>query len=179
MRSAPERRPVTPCALGQRVDEDDGLGESRVIFEPGEKLVVPRVQPDIDRIEDDPGVGPSVEDRLDVGPQAIGLEGPTGGVVDRHGVDPVDIDPVRDLGDVLGGGVHPGVVGRQQEGLHALEGDLVQGAGEGRNGNQHGGGGRRADPVAVGLRHPNQGGLDRLVAAVEDKDLGRAPAPCS
>ena len=41
-------------------------------------------------------------------------------------------------------------------------------------GNQNRRRGRSADPVTVGLGHPQQRGLNRLVATVENEDLGLA-----
>ena len=117
-------------------------------------------------------MGPTVEHRFNEGPQAIGFEGPAGRVVDGHGVDGIDIDTFGDLRDVIRTRVHSGIGGRQEVRVHALEGHLVHGARKARNRDEDGRGCGDAGPIAVGFGDTDERSLERLVSAVEDKDLG-------
>ena len=152
----PRAQPGDAVGLGQRIDEDDRLGVPRVLAVPGEQLAVARVQADVHRVEDDPGVRPAFENSVDERPHSLGRQGAAGRVVDRHEVDGVDVGAGRHLRQVIHVRVHVGGPGGQEVHLHPLQRHLVHGAREGRDRHQHRCRLRGPDPVAARLGDAEQ-----------------------
>ena len=83
------------------------------------------MQAHVDRVENDPGVGPPIEHTVDDRAHLLRRQGPAGGIVDGHEIDTVDVDTVRDLVEIVDAGVHIHPSGRQEEDVHTSQGHLI------------------------------------------------------